>query len=151
MATMASRIAIETERLRTAKLLGRVRFARPQWSEALDLPAELLGALPLPPRILVHVPSVPSLVVIHLDIPERIGDVAIDAGEWLAIVRGAEADRMWSADFATLCLRKLAEPSFRIDGETALHGAQPDPGVRWTARAVLERIGAEVISIDLPG
>ncbi len=75
--------------------------------------------------------------------------VVLDADEWRAIVLGAEADRLWSRDFAGLCARKRSDPSWRIDAEVALAGAQPDERERWSAARVLERVGAEVVAIEL--
>lgn len=126
------------------RLTGRLL----RFEEALDIPAELLGDLPLPPRIAIKIDSLPETIVLALDGGSADG-VALDASEWRAIARGAAADRVWPADFASLCHRKLTEPAWRIEDETALSGAQIDRDARWTAREVLDRIGAEVIAIDL--
>jgi hypothetical protein len=151
--TAAASITIEIERARTAapKL---VRTRALPYEEALALPARLLGELPLAPSMGVHVRGVPGVVRIELDparaeIARSEGEITIDADEWRAISFGAEADRLWPADFAALCARKQSEPSFRIEPEMALAGAQIDPDRVWNAQRVLERIGADVLSIDL--
>lgn len=136
-----------------AKVLGRVRS--PKFAEGLHLSARLMGDLPLAPSVALHVLGVPGVVRIEFD-AERAhaaraeGDLVIDAEEWRAIALGAEADRVWPSDFAALCRRKQGEPSWRIDTETALAGAQPDAREEWSAARVLERIGADVLSIELP-
>lgn len=144
---------IEGARARPAKVLGRaLRFG-----EALSLSARQLAALPLPPRLGLHVPGVPGIVRVELDPAEAgasraEGELVLDRGEWRALVLGAEADRLWPSDLAALCRRKVSDPSFRIDVESALAGAQPDPRESWSVARVLSRVGAELLSIELePG
>lgn len=138
--------------LRAPKLLGGPRVPKVRWEEALELPAEVLGSLPLTPRLTLHVGGVPGLVVIDLEpasAPTSEGELRFDAAEWRAIVVAASADRVWPMDFVSFCRRKRDEPAWRIEEETALAGAQPDPRERWSARRVLARIGAELVSIDV--
>jgi hypothetical protein len=118
------------------------------FEEALELPADLLGALPRPPRIALWAAGVSETVVVALDGSAGEG-IVLGPDEWRAIVSGACADRLWPADFVALCRRKSSDPAWRIDEETALAGAQPDPRERWSARRVLDRIGAFVLSIDV--
>ncbi len=139
-----------------AKVLTRgARLFRLRYADALELPAGLLPDLPAPPSLGLHVPGVPGVVRVELD-QERAraaraeGELVIDEGEWRALVLGAEADRAWSADLVGFCRRKQSEPSWRIEEETALAGAQPDPSEVWSAARVLDRLGAEVLSIELP-
>lgn len=136
-------------RTRPAKVLGRPRFA-----EAVALSARRIVELPLPPSLGLHVPGVPGVVRVELDRAEaeaarREGELVLDRDEWYALVLGAEADRLWPSDLAALCRRKVSEPSFRIDAESALAGAQPDPGESWSVARVLSRVGADLLSIDL--
>lgn len=136
---------------RGAKVLARM--SRPlRWAEALELPGILIADLPQPPSLALRVPGVPGVVRLQ---PTRAAqadanaDVVLDADEWKAVVLGAEADRLWRADFAGLCARKRSDPGWRIDADVALAGARPDPRERWSAARVLERIGAEVLAIEL--
>lgn len=160
--TNAERVALGQERAalegvedigrrRSAKRLMRAR--RPlRWEEALDLPGALLPELPLPPTLALRVPGVAGLVRVVPAAAEgssSAAEVVLDADEWRAVVLGAEADRLFSAGFTALCARKRSEPRWRIGPEVALDGARPDPRERWSAARVLERIGAEVISIEL--
>jgi len=136
---------------RSAKVLGR----SPRFVEALGLPARLIAELPLPPSLGLHVPGVPGVVRVELDAvaaeaARADGELVLDAAEWRSVVTGAEADRLWPVDLVGLCRRKRSEPAFRIDAETALAGAQPDPSEAWTVGQVLERVGAEVLTIALP-
>lgn len=135
-----------------AKVLGRVRS--PKFAEALGLSARLMGDLPLAPSLALHVLGVPGVVRIELDADRAEaaraeGELVFDAEEWQAIALGAEADRIWPSDFAAFCRRKQGEPSWRVEAETALAGAQPDADEEWSAARVLERVGAEVLSIEL--
>jgi hypothetical protein len=152
---MAYLLAVnEGREVETKRGLGSVRPIALRYSEALALPAALLPDLPVVPTLGLHVPSVPGIVRVALDearaeLARQEGEVVIDADEWRAIVQGAEADRLWPAQLAAFCARKRAEPAWRIEPEIALAGAQPDPNEQWSARRVLQRIGAEVLSIDL--
>ncbi len=139
-------------RRRGAKVLSRAD--RPlRWAEALELPGTLIADLPCPPALSLRVGGLSCLVRLDSAIGSTrsaSGDqVVLDADEWRAIVLGAEADRLWSRDFAGLCARKRSDPSWRIDAEVALAGAQPDERERWSAARVLERVGAEVVAIEL--
>ena len=142
--------AIQAAKVLTRGLVRPLRFA-----EALELPAALLAALPVAPSLGLHVAGVPGVVRVELD-AERAeaaraeGELVFDAGEWRALVLGAEADRAWSRDLVAFCQRKRSEPAWRIEQETALAGAQPDPREQWSAARVLERLGADVLSIELP-
>lgn len=143
--------AAQAHALQAPKVLGRSsRFV-----EALAFSARLLGELPLPPSFGLHVQGVPGVVRVALEpsAAERAraeGEVVLDRGEWHAVVLGAEADRLWPVDFAALCRRKRSEPAFRIEPETTLAGAQPDPAEEWSVAGVLERVGADVLAIDVP-
>lgn len=137
--------------MHTPKVLGR----GPRFPEALGLPAEWLAELPLPPSMALHVQGVVGVVRIELDddaarVAREEGDLVVDADEWRNVALGAQSDRLWQADFAALCRRKRAEPAFRIDRETALAGARPDRNESWTVARVLERVGAEVLTLELP-
>jgi hypothetical protein len=154
--TNTARPILETKRaVPPAKVLTRSAVWPGRFTEALELPARLLPELPAPPSLGLHVPGVPGVVRVELD-PDRAlaarseGELVIDASEWSALVVGAEADRTWSADLVAFCARKLSERAWRIEAETALAGAQPDPGESWTAARVIERLGAQVLSIELP-
>lgn len=136
------------------KVLTRVPVAPLPFADALMLPAALLPELPAPPSLALFVSGVPGVVRIELDevrarAAREQGELVLDAGEWRALVLGAEADRAWPAELAALCRRKESEPAFRIDAETALAGAQPDRSECWSAARVLERLGAHVLSIEL--
>ncbi len=137
-----------------AKLLGRaVRPRALRFGEALSVPARDLAELPLPPSLVLRAAGLERLVRVELgaSAPEPSeGELVLDADEWRAIGLGAEADRLWPADLAALLRRKASDPSFRITGEVALAGAQPDPAEAWSAAQVLERIGAEVVAVELP-
>jgi hypothetical protein len=130
------------------KRLGGTPRVPLRWEEALDIQADLLGDLPLPPRLEIRIDAMPEPIVLALDGSSSDG-LALDASEWRAIARAAAADRVWPADFASLCHRKRTEPAWRIEEDTALAGAQIDRDARWTAREVLDRIGAEVVAIEL--
>lgn len=122
------------------------------YGEALGLPARSLPELPLPPALVLHAGG----LCVRVQLGEGGGaarlpsDLVLDAAEWRAIAAGAEADRLWPADFAALCARKRSDPAFRITEEVALAGAQPDPREVWPVARVLERIGARVLAIELP-
>jgi hypothetical protein len=152
MAALAHRQEHREQEGRSSARLGSVRPLSLRFGEALALPAAVLPDLPVPPAIGLHIPSVPGIVRLALDPQKaepRDGELVIDAGEWRAIVAGAEADRLWPASFVAFCARKRDEPSWRIEAEIALAGAQPDPNECWSVSRVLRRIGAEVVSIDL--
>jgi len=124
---------------------------RPQspWgAEVCALPAAVLFELPVAPELALHVPGVDGAVRISRD-GEAEDGVAFDLDEWAALVLGAEADRLWERDFAVICRRKLVEPAYRVDRVDALAGAQPDRSERWDVGAVLERLGAHLLSVDL--
>ena len=133
---------------RASKVSGRPAIA---WEDALELPAALLPDLPMPPRIALHVPGIPEVVRVELA-GEPSDGLTLDAEEWRALVVAAEADRVWPRDLVALLARKRtasSERPWRIDRETALAGAQPDPFEAWSAREVLARLGAVVLSIEL--
>lgn len=137
-------------RARPAKVLARA----PRFAEALALSARRIVEMPLPPSLGLHVPGVPGVVRVELDRAEaeaarREGELVLDRDEWCALVLGAEADRLWPSDLAALCRRKVSEPSFRIDAESALAGAQPDRRESWSVARVLSRVGADLLSIDV--
>jgi len=124
---------------------------RPQspWGAELQgLPASLLFALPVSPALALHVPGVEGVVRITRD-GESDDGLAFDLDEWAALVLGAEADRLWERDFAVICRRKLTEPAYRVDSTDTLAGAQPDPSESWDVGAVLDRLGAQLLSVDL--
>lgn len=124
---------------------------RPQspWdAEVRGIPAELLFELPVAPALALHVPGVEGVVRITRD-GEAEDGAAFDLDEWAALVVGAEADRLWERDFAVICRRKRDEPAYRVGRVDALAGAQPDPSERWDVGAVLERLGAHLLSVDL--
>ncbi len=153
-ATRTSSIQLQRESARPAARLGRGGSVRPialHNAEALELPADLLAELPLPPKLALHVPGVPGIVRVLLDAEGEgePGALTFDAEEWRAIVLGAQADRLWPSTFVALCARKRDEPAWRIDAEMALAGAQPDPRQRFSVARVLSRLGAQVLAIEV--
>lgn len=136
----------------SARALGGPRPLPPRVSGALELPARLLFELPLAPSLGLHVPGVEGVVRVSRAAEESEDDTSgpsLDAEEWVALVLGAEADRVWPRDLVGLLARKAADPSFRLIPEITLEGAQPDPEERWSLRRLLDRIGAELLSIEL--
>lgn len=137
------------------RILSRATRARTlRFGEALALPARSLGDLPLAPSLALRVAGVPGYVRVELEAgraeaARSADEVVLDAAEWRAIALGAEADRLWASDFAALCARKRSDRAFRIDEEVALASAQPDAREEWPAARVLERVGAEVVAIEL--
>ncbi len=129
---------------------GKILAGRPQptWAQdVLDLPARVLLDLPVPPRLGLHVLGVEGVVRIGGDIrPDA--EVGFDREEWRALVVATEADRVWPHDFTRFCQLKAAG-SHPLGLTEALAGAQPDLQEEWSLRAVLERLGVELLSIDL--
>lgn len=145
--------------------------------EALDLPARVLGDLPLAPRLVLALEgrpdaaSIPVEVEIALDgtaptdhepareeprepprsVPVTDDRVVFDRDEWAALVTATEADRLGARDFRAICARKRERPGWRLGPEEALGGAQPDPRERWSTRRVLRRLGATAAAVSLPG
>ncbi len=145
-----------TSELRPARtILSRLlRSPALRFGEALSLPSRDLADLPLPPSLVLRVDGVAGYVRVELraDAAEEArasGELVIDAAEWRALSLGAEADRVWPAGFAALCAEKK-RAGLRFTPELALDGAQPDVREQWSAARVLERLGAEVVSLELP-
>ena len=135
--------------LPSAKTLGR-----PRDPEVLTLAASLLADLPRPPTLSLHVPGVPG--VVYVDTGAGAAAVAGDAerrafgaAEWRALVLGVEADRVWPADLQRFARRMESEPHWRLSAEEALAGAQPDRSRRWTLGELLERVGAQLVAVEI--
>ena len=121
----------------------------PSWGQdVLALPARLLLELPLPPRLGLHVPGIEGIVRVGRGVDRSFeGDICFDEVEWWSLVRATEADRVWPRDFALMCHRK--SDGHRLEPVDALAGAQPDPTQEWSLRSVLERLGVELLSVEL--
>jgi hypothetical protein len=114
--------------------------------ELLSFPARHLGGLPLPVRIDLEAHGIAHEIVWTSELrcaPPR--SIAFDADEVRAIGIGVQAERLWPADFRGLCLRKLHDPSFRVTAQTALSGAQPDPGPAWSLARVLSTLELQLV------
>lgn len=143
----------ETAAKTAAKTLGGLPVTL-DTAEALRFPAGWLLDLPLPVTLGMHVPGVPGVVRASrsadaLAAASEAGEVALDVEEWRALVAGTEADRVWPRDLVLICERKRAEPAWRLTGEEALDGAQPDPDEQWSLERALARLGVELVSLEL--
>ena len=128
----------------------------PDVSEMMAFEARHLMALPIPPQLSLHVPGVPGFVRIEANPPvpggvdtHEPGALYFDAAEWEALVMAAEADRVWPSDLRAICQLKRAELDWTLTPTRALAGAQPDPSERWTVAQVLDRIGAQLLSVSM--
>ncbi|GAB5544327.1 MAG: hypothetical protein SangKO_040870 [Sandaracinaceae bacterium] len=110
---------------------------------ALACPARLWLEMPRPAVLRLHVPGVPGVVSI-----DGTDGLVFDADEWAALVEGVAADRVWPTDFRGFCARKAAEPAWRLELDEALAGAQPDRERALSVCELLERVGAQLLSID---
>lgn len=131
-------------------LLGDDRVAE---KEVRELPAQLLGDLPVPATLFVRVPGQAGPVAIatsaaRAEAERAAGLTVFDPLEWSAIVVAAESDRLWSSDLREICARKEAQPGWALDLDVALAGARPDAPRAWTVGRVLDRIGATLVGLD---
>ena len=142
-------IALESTLPAAAKRLsGR---PLPVWgAEVLSMPARLLLELPLSPSLALHVPGVEGIVRVSADGEADEGDLGFDLDEWRALVLGVEADRVWPLDLTAFCRRKAAEPAYRLEPVDALAGGQPDPRETWDLATVLDRLGVELLGVEMP-
>lgn len=124
------------------------RLLSPLAAEVLRFPARYLLELPLAPALALHVPGLDAAVRISIDGDADEGELALDPDEWRALVVGVEADRVWPRDLAALLRRKASEPAYRVGALDALAGAQPDPRETWDLASVLDRLGAELLSVE---
>jgi len=148
-----SRFPVAAHEPAAKALGGRPRSAgseAPVWcAEVSTIPARVLFALPISPSLAVHVLGIEGAVRFNVDGEEaEPGDVSFDLDEWHALVLATEADRVWPQDFRAICQRKLDEPAYRLELFDALAGAQPDPSERWDVGAILDRLGANLLSVD---
>ena len=121
-----------------------------QRAELLELPAASLNGLPVGVRIIAQ-----GLGIAHLiRFDSRSGleptaGINFDGEELRAIAIGAQAERLWPADFKGFCLRKLHDPSFRVTLGLALDGAQPEAATPWSLERVLRWLELELCDAEL--
>jgi len=141
-AAFEPRFSVDAPSLRAGKVIaGR---PLPAWcADVLSFPACLLFELPSAPALGLHVPGVEGIVRVGAE-----GAVSFDGPEWINLVIATEADRVWPLDFTALCQKKAAAGAL-LTAEDVLDGAQPDRAERWSVGEVLDRLGVELLSVDL--
>jgi hypothetical protein len=121
-------------------------------SEVLSFPAELLGELPVATRFELQGLGIATPIVWTTESNARAGadpfGIVFDAEEVRALAIGVQAERLWAADLKGFCLRKLHDPSFRVNALVALGGAQPLAGRPWSLGRVLRWFDLELTRID---
>lgn len=142
----------------SAKTLGPI-FPEPgldhpeATAEVGEMPARWLFSLPQAVELSLHVPGVAGVVRVNLDgestDDDTDGSVWLDGDEWIALVVGVEADRVWDLDLRGWLERKRTDPAFRLCPELTLAGAQPDPEESWTVARVLDRVGASLLGVGI--
>ena len=118
--------------------------------EAAAFPAGLLGGL-RDIALVLQLPGVEGRVRVltsreALEEARDGSSIVFDEGEWAALVTGAESDRVWPRDVAAFCARKVADPRWTLDLDTALGGARAEAPRGWTVGRVLERLGAQLVA-----
>jgi len=126
--------------------------------ELLGLPAQVVGGLPAPVALRLHVPGTPVPVVLWTGrispearraTPVLADMIVFDGAELEAIVCACEADRLWHADFLGLCFEKWRRPEVPVRAAELLDGANADENASWTFGRVLTRLGLEVEMMEL--
>jgi hypothetical protein len=122
--------------------------------EARSIGAALLGDLPAAATLYLRVPGHDGLVAIatsaeRAELERGSGMIVFDAAEWGALVVAAESDRVWPADLREICARKAGAADWALDLETALGGARADAPRGWSVGRVLDRIGAELVQVQV--
>ena len=114
--------------------------------ELRGFPALLLPELPFEVRILVQARGIASEVVLGGATP---GDpIGFNGAELRALAVGAQAERVWPADFRGYCLHKRQDPSFHVTEALVLAGAQPEAGPAWSLARVLDWLDLEQVGFE---
>jgi hypothetical protein len=117
-------------------------------AEVRAFPAELLGSLPVPVSFVLQGLGMSAAIVWTTEpAPSCRDGIVFDADELRALVVGVQGERLWPADLKGFCLRKLHDPSFRVNELLALGGAQPSTGAPWSLGRVLRWFDLELVSI----
>ncbi len=121
--------------------------------EVRAFPAQLLAALPRPTTLRLQIPGFDRVVTIATSVElasmeREAGALVFDAMEWSALVAATEADRLWPTDLREICGRKMKTPSFTLDLECALGGARIGASPGWSMGRVLDRVGAQLLSVE---
>jgi hypothetical protein len=128
----------------------REAFSDAALGEALALPAQHLVGLPIATRFVLQGLGISAPIVWTSEAkPDRRDGIVFDAEELSALVSGVQAERLWPADLKGFCLRKLHDPSFRVNELLALGGAQPLRERAWSLGRVLRWFDLELERIEL--
>ncbi len=119
--------------------------------EVRDLPAQLLGELPIGATLLLEIPGHGAVAVAtsadRAEEERRSGITVFDPIEWSALVTAAESDRLWPTDLCDLCVKKARAPRWTLELDVALAGARADASLGWSVGRVLDRIGAKLVAV----
>jgi hypothetical protein len=124
-----------------------------QLRQLLELPARWLADLPEPLTLHLSVSGAPAAVRFCTDArtesaPVLADHITFEQSELIALVRGAEADRIWHGEFLGMCFEKWRRPTFRVGMQEALCGANPDERVNWTVARWLTRLQVQIERIE---
>jgi len=141
----------------------RIAERRARELEVPEVPIALREVLGFEARLLLELPAATTLVCRTTRTEQtvvvtnaravyaaaRARDLpAIVGGEWAALVRSTEQDRVWPADVEQLIERKLKQPDVRIRffDRDLIGTVEPE---HWTTARVLRRVGLELLDVGV--
>lgn len=126
-----------------------------EWASALlELPARMIGDLPVPVRLRLRAADGATfLVTPGSSSSEGDEGIVLDRDEWAAVVLAAEADRLWPADLVHALRRRGAAGRLSqeglLDGVGFEQASRDLPEAGLTVGRVLRRIGARLERVSI--